>query len=115
MREAVRRLVAFTAGVIVEGHQPDGIFDFATGSRFPVTGDIDGDSVDIADETEGVRLTGTLPDLQTGDGQSLTLRIEDDAFGGTDDLSGAAFHGRVSGRNIDLADTETGDSYTFCL
>lgn len=115
MRDALRRLIAFAAGVLVEGHQAEGIFDFATGSRFPVSGKVEDDTLDLTDETDGARLSGTLPDLRTADGARVTLEIDDDEFEGVDTATGARVHGRVSGRNIDLHDDQTGDSYTFCL
>lgn len=115
MDEPLRRLVAFVAGTVVEGHQPDGVFDFATGSRFPVAGTVGGTAVDVVDETDGARLAGSLPALRTAGGGALILEIEDDTFHGRDGARGAAFRGRVAGRNVDLEDAATGDSYTYCL
>lgn len=115
MDEALRRLVAFVAGTVVEGHQAEGIFDFATGSRFPVSGMVEGDTVDVVDETDGVRLSGVLPALATDRGESVTLDVADDEFKGRDHTRDTAFHGRVAGRNIDFEDAATGESYTYCL
>ena len=115
MDAALRRLVAFTAGAVVSGHQAEGVFDFETGSRFPVAGSMDGDIVEFRDETDGASLAGTLPHLRQGDGTALELHLEDDEFEGRDAATGAGFRGRVSGRNIDLTDDAAGDEFTYCL
>ena len=99
----------------VEGHQAEGVFDFEVGSRFPVSGTIQGNAVDVIDETAGVKLTGRLPNLETGQGKPVSLNIAGDAFDGADEASGHAFAGEVSGRNVDLTDKKTGIDYTYCL
>lgn len=115
MNDPIRRLVAFVAGVVVEGHQAEGVFDFEIGSRFPVSGTIDGDDVDIVDETAGVRLAGTSPALRQDDVGTVELHIEDDDFSGVDHVTGVRFDGRVSGRNVDLNDRATGVTHIYCL
>ena len=115
MDDPLRRLLAFVAGVAVEGHQAEGVFDFEVGSRFPVSGTISGNEVDVTDETAGVRLSGRLPNLQTSDGKPVSLNLAGDAFDGADEASGHAFAGEVTGRNIDFTDKKTGIDYTYCL
>lgn len=115
MDAALRRLIAFVAGVAVEEQQPEGVFDFEIGSRFPVTGTIQGNAVEVTDATDGVRLTGTLPHLTTGTGAPVILNIAGDAFDGADEASGHAFSGEVLGRNVDLTDKKSGESFTYCL
>lgn len=115
MDAALRRLVAFIAGTAVEGRHVDGIFDFEIGSRYPISGGLDGARVDARDETDGVRLHGMLPTLARHDGTGVELLIEDDTFTGLDRKCGTHFHGRVSGRNIDLHDAMTGETYNYCL
>jgi hypothetical protein len=115
MTPALRRLIAYVAGVAVEEQPAEGVFDFEVGSRFPVSGHIDGNAVDVTDETDGVRLTGRLPHLTAGDGAPVILNLAGDAFDGADEGSGHAFAGEVSGRNVDFEDKKTGASYTYCL
>jgi hypothetical protein len=115
MTPALRRLIAYVAGVAVEEQPAEGVFDFEIGSRFPVAGTIDGTAVDVTDQTDGVRLTGTLPHLTAGDGAPVILNLAGDAFDGADEASGHAFAGEVSGRNIDFEDKKTGESFTYCL
>jgi len=109
-----RRLVAYLAGVLIEGYSVEGIFDFDVGSRFPVAGSVEDDRVDITDETDGLRLTGTLPRLEDAQGTAIALHlVDDDEF--TGETPSGAFHGRVAGRNIDLFDDTSGEQYTLCL
>jgi len=108
-----RRLVAYLAGVVIEGYSVEGIFDFDVGSRFPVAGSIEDDRVDISDETAEVRLTGTLPDLRSDDGTRIAVHLDDDEF--TGETPAGRFHGRVAGRNIDLFDDTAGEQHTMCL
>jgi len=115
MQPPLRRLIAYVAGVAVEEQPAEGVFDFEIGSRFPVTGTIDGNRVEVRDETDGVSLTGTLPHLTTGTGAPVILNLASDAFEGADEASGHAFAGEVMGRNVDLTDKKTGESYTYCL
>jgi hypothetical protein len=115
MDDPLRRLIAFVAGVAVEGHQAEGVFDFEVGSRFPVSGTLQGNDVDVKDETAGVTLSGRLPNLQTADGKPVSLNLAGDAFDGADEASGHAFAGEVSGRNVDFTDKKTGIDYTYCL
>lgn len=115
MQPALRRLVAFIAGTAIEGQHVEGVFDFEIGSRYPISGEVDGVRVDVRDETDEVRLRGTLPYLAQDGGTALELHLEDDEFTGLDHATGAPFHGRVAGRNIDLTDEETGEIYTYCL
>ncbi len=114
MDDALRRLVAFVAGVAVEGHQAEGVFDFEIGSRFPIAGVVDDGSVEVTDQTDGVRLIGVLPELRHGDGV-VELHLLDDEFTGLDHVTGARFDGRVSGRNIDLNCHATGITHIYCL
>lgn len=114
MDDALRRLVAFVAGVTVEGHQAEGVFDFEIGSRFPIAGVVDGGTVEVIDQTDGVRLVGVLPELRHDRG-TLELHLLDDEFTGLDHAAGARFDGRVSGRNIDLNDHATGVTHIYCL
>lgn len=115
MDDPLRRLIAFVAGVAVEGHQAEGVFDFEVGSRFAVSGTIHGNDIDVRDETADVRLAGRLPNLQTGDGKPVSLNVAGDAFDGADEASGHAFSGEVTGRNVDFTDKKTGIDYTYCL
>lgn len=115
MTDALRRLLAFVAGVVVEGHQAEGVFDFEVGSRFAVIGSIDDDRVDVTDATAGVRLHGRLPRLEREDGGAVELHIAGDDICGIDQASGTRFSGRVSGRNIDLDDERTGQRHIYCL
>lgn len=115
MDAALRRLIAYVACVAVEEQPAEGVFDFEVGSRFPVSGTIDGNAVDVTDETDGVRLAGTLPHLTTGDGAPVILNVAGDAFDGADEASGHAFNGEVMGRNVDLTDKKSGESFTYCL
>lgn len=109
-----RRLVAYLAGIVIEGYSVEGIFDFDVGSRFPVAGSIEDDRVDISDETDGLRLTGTLPHLEDAHGTAITLHlVDDDEFAG--ETPSGRFHGRVAGRNIDLFDDAAGTQHTMCL
>jgi len=114
MDDALRRLVAFVAGVATEGQQAEGIFDFEIGSRFPIAGIVDGGSVEVIDQTDGVRLIGALPELRHADG-IVELHLLDDEFTGLDHAANARFDGRVSGRNIDLNDHATGVTHIYCL
>lgn len=115
MDDPLRRLVAYVAGAATTGQEAGGVFDFEVGSRFPVTGSVADARVDVTDATDGARLTGTLPDLRRGDGEALELRLDGDDFEGVDRTSGHAFHGRVSGRNIDLTDAADGVERYYCL
>lgn len=115
MTDPLRRLIAYIAAVVVEGHAAAGVFDFEIGSRFTVSGSIEGDTVDVTDETDGLRLVGELPRLFQADGSVVTLEIEDDEFTAVDTASGDRLTGRVSGRNIDLHDETEGKDYVYCL
>ena len=115
MTDPLRRMIAYIAAVIVEGHFAEGVFDFEIGSRFTVSGSIEGDTVDVTDETDGLRLAGELPRLFQADGTVVTLEIKDDEFTAVEATSGDKLTGRVSGRNIDLHDAAQGKDYVFCL
>jgi hypothetical protein len=115
MDPALRRLIAFVAGVAVEGHMAEGVFDFEVGSRFPVAGTIQGNAVEVTDQTAGVRLTGTLPNLATDSGAAVSLNVAGDAFDGAEEAGGHAFSGEVLGRNVDFTDKTAGEDFTYCL
>ena len=115
MDAPLRRLVAYVAGAAATGQAAEGVFDFEVGSRFPVTGSVADDRVDVTDATDGVRLGGTLPDLKRNDGTAVELRLDGDDFEGVDHGSGHVFRGRVSGRNIDLTDAADGIERFYCL
>lgn len=115
MDAALRRLLAYLAGAAVSGVRADGVFDFEVGSRFPVSGSMQGETVDLTDETDGVHLAGTLPGLRRGDGGVVEFRLDGEDFEGIDRASGARFHGRVSGHNVDLTDEADGIERYYCL
>lgn len=116
MKDALRRDIAYIAGILISGVQSGAVYDYQQGAYTNISGNVQMSHISVYDYSRGCYVTGSGNSLYDyGNGAHISLTISGNRFNGYDYGSGSHFSGNVNGRSIALYDYETSQHWNYSI
>jgi hypothetical protein len=105
MNPRTRACVAYVAGTKISGSSSGSIYDYAQAKNLSISGQVDGQYVNVYDYERKCYVSGMLPNLfDYGSGAPVSVEVSGQNFSGYDYSTKHHFSGSVSGNSVSLYD-----------
>jgi hypothetical protein len=111
-----RRALAYIAGRLASGKRSSSVYDYGESRHVSFSGNVSTERVSVFDYEQNCHVGGRPPSLfHYGDGQHISLKMNDHKFSGFDYGSGNHFSGQVRGSSVSLYDYSESQYFNYSV
>lgn len=116
MNNNTRACIALIAVGLISGKKSSSVYDYSQSKHISISGNVDGNNVNIYDHDRSCHVTGTPGNLYDhGNSAHIQLKINGNQISGYDYDSSSHFSGSVNGNSVTVYDHETSSHHNYTV